>query len=160
MMPAIRKATVEDATRIAEINVYGWRMAYADVMSEQYLYGRLSVVKKALSIERALEGYYVFEENGVIKGYCLLGKTDTPNACELVALYVEPAYKRNGIGHQFMNFIKAYCVAHTLRTVQLWVLEANTPARSFYEKNGFALTGESVWLESLQLTELRYQLDL
>ena len=42
----VRQATMNDAMRIAEIVIYGWRFAYADLISETVLYKTLSVVKQ------------------------------------------------------------------------------------------------------------------
>jgi len=42
----IRRAKVDDANRIAEIHVFGWRCAYRGIVSDEYLFGKASVGKQ------------------------------------------------------------------------------------------------------------------
>ena len=61
--------------------------------------------------------------------------TDT---LEIVELYVDPYFQHCGIGEKLLTEIEQGCV----NNITLWVLEKNTIARRFYEKNGFQSTCE------------------
>lgn len=62
--------------------------------------------------------------------------SDTPSAIVLQRMYFEPSYQRQGIGQRIMGL--ALQMAHdSKKTLELEVLENNTPAISAYTKNGF-----------------------
>jgi len=48
----IRKATVEDANRLAEIHVFGWRFAYRNLISDELLFKKMNVVKRPHPLNR------------------------------------------------------------------------------------------------------------
>lgn len=43
----IRKATVEDSNRLAEIHITGWRFAYRNLIPDDYLFRTMEVVTRA-----------------------------------------------------------------------------------------------------------------
>ena len=57
-------------------------------------------------------------------------------------LAVAPAYRRQGIGRQLFAAIEAAAVEFDAEIVQLSVVPANDPARTFYEALGYLPTGE------------------
>ena len=72
----IRPANKNDAMRIAEIIVFGWRSAYGRIIDERILYKQMSVVKHYESLADILEknhNYYVYEDDEIIKGFFLFG---------------------------------------------------------------------------------------
>lgn len=48
-------------------------------------------------------------------------------------LYLDPAFRRRGIGSQFVERAKAELGA----PIRLYTFQENTPARQFYERHGF-----------------------
>lgn len=74
----IRRAKIEDAKRIAEIHVFGWRCAYRGIISDEYLFGKTSVAKRidafTKAIEEAIEEIYVCDEDGIVKAFMTIGK--------------------------------------------------------------------------------------
>lgn len=109
MNDMVRKAQLSDAERISEIIIYGWRNAYIDFLGEEALYKDMSVVKRYKTLCSTLEsdhGFYVYEENGIVKGFMRLEQCtehDEVNAMELVAIYVEPYFKGRGIGSKLIQ---------------------------------------------------------
>jgi ribosomal protein S18 acetylase RimI-like enzyme len=61
---------------------------------------------------------------------------------ELHTICIAPEHQRQGIGTAMMRQLIGEARKHD-RGVVLSVLKANTPARSFYERLGFAVTEES-----------------
>ena len=76
---------------------------------------------------------YVFEDDGIIKGFVSL-VDDT-----LAALFVSPGYQGNGIGKQLL--LKSKAMRDKL---VLTVYKENTKSVDFYAKNGFEITKEQI----------------
>lgn len=159
----VRKAQLSDAERICEIIIYGWRTAYIDFLGEEALYKDMSVVKRYKTLYTALEsdhGFYVYEENGIVKGFMRLEKCteqdEEDDVGELVAIYVEPYFKGRGIGSKLIQEAEKIAASQSQSEIRLWVLENNHSSRKFYEKNGFVATDHVKWLEKFGQNEVRY----
>ena len=76
---------------------------------------------------------YVFEKDGLIKGFVSLGEDN------LAALFVAPSSQGKGIGRQLMA--KAKDVRNNL---QLTVYKENNKSVEFYKKCGFKIIKEQV----------------
>ncbi|MBR3340797.1 MAG: GNAT family N-acetyltransferase [Clostridiales bacterium] len=128
----IRKATIEDISRIAEILVFVKRMNYRVIFrNDAVSFGEIQVIPVAeeYSNPEILDSIRVYEDEGIVKGIIrIVGK-------EVVELYVEHFFQGQGIGAKLIEFAKKeYDVKF------LWVLEKNTDAIRFYEAHGFHLT--------------------
>ncbi len=159
----VRQATMNDAMRIAEIIIYGWRFAYSGLISETVLYKTLSVVKRynaLIDVMNGDHGYYVYEEDEIVKGVFLVGDSreegDSEETLELVAIYVEPAFKHQGIGTKLIKACEVIAKSRDKKEIKLWVLEDNTSSRAFYEKNGFNALAVTKKIDQLGLMEVRY----
>jgi putative acetyltransferase len=129
----IRKAEINDISRIAEILVFVKRMNYRAIFrNDAVSFGEIQVIPVAeeYSHPEILDSIWVYEDEGIVKGLIrIVGK-------EVVELYVEHFFQGQGIGAALIEFaIKE----HDVRT--LWVLEKNTSAIRFYEAHGFHVTG-------------------
>jgi GNAT superfamily N-acetyltransferase len=70
--------------------------------------------------------------------------TPAPGArAELYAIYVRPRMWSTGTGRTLLAEVIDRTTALLYGSLSLWVLEANAKARRFYERAGFAATGES-----------------
>ncbi|MBU0927932.1 MAG: GNAT family N-acetyltransferase [Spirochaetes bacterium] len=158
----IRKAARDDAPRIAEIHVFGWRAAYRGIVPDEILFNRLSVVKRAPSIADALEAdeeTYVYED-GFVRGWMTIGDCrdeDAKDDFELWGIYVDPLLKRSGVGRALVGFCEDQARARGKRRIKLWVFKDNAPSRSFYEAMGFSTDGKEQLIEKLGAIEIRYQ---
>ena len=128
----IRKASIEDISRIAEILVFVKRMNYRVIFrNDAVSFGEIQVIPVAekYSKPEILENIWVYEADGIVKGLIRIeGK-------EVVELYVEHFFQGQGIGAELIEFaIKEHDAGF------LWVLEKNTNAIRFYEAHGFHLT--------------------
>jgi GNAT superfamily N-acetyltransferase len=80
---------------------------------------------------------------------------------ELYALYVHPAWWSTGTGGALLDQVLARASGAGYSFITLWVLQANTRARRFYERAGFAPDDASHVLDDLGgLTEIRYRRSL
>jgi len=167
----IRKTAADDADRVAEIHTEGWRQAYRGIIADSFLFGKLSVCRRAGNIRKELElgqgESYVAERGGVVAGFVVMGLSRDDDKrgegnFELWAVYTEPAMKRSGLGAEMLAFCEAEAARRGMREVSLWVLERNASARAFYEKYGYRPDGAVKVLERLpsadgvQIAEMRY----
>jgi ribosomal protein S18 acetylase RimI-like enzyme len=160
----IRKATIEDVQRIAEIHVMGWRFAYRGIISEDYLYKSMDVPKRVIAFTKGIEerhdDTYVFEENQIIKAFMTMGRcrdSDKPSCFELWGLYVDPFLVRNGIGTMLLVYCEQKALESGFKSLVIWVSEDNMIGRSFYSKMGYEFDGTRKYLDKLGVYEIRYQ---
>ena len=128
----IRKATIEDISRIAEILVFVKRMNYRSIFHDDSVsFGEIQVlpVAEEYSAPEILNNIWVYEAEGIVKG--LIRIVDK----EIVELYVEQFFQGQGIGAELIEYAKK---EHDAKF--LWVLEKNADAIRFYEAHGFHLT--------------------
>ena len=117
----IRKADIEDLSRIAEIIVFGKRVAYRHIFEDDYgSFHKLQVVdlyEEYKSNLNVLEGMLLYDD-GIVKGV-INGRPKESRIMEITDFYVEPFFVGQGI------------------------IKDNAGARKFYEMNGFANSGET-----------------
>lgn len=130
----VRKAKTSDLSRIAEIYVFNNRMNYFPIFKdEKFSFGELQVVSLVdnyFKKDEIIKNTYVFD-NGLIKGFIQIHKK------EICKIYVDTFFQSERIGEELIKY-----AIHELHADNLWALEKNTRAISFYEKHGFHLTGE------------------
>ena len=147
-MNNIRKALASDAGRIAEIIVTNYRVNfYPFFHNDEFYFKELNVLDTAAEYtdgSEALKNTFVYDD-GIVKGLIRVkGK-------EIEKLYIEPSFQSGGIGSKLLRY-----AADTLGADFLWALEYNQRGIAFYERNGFALTGEKMieddWVPLLKMT--------
>ena len=161
----IRKAGIEDAARIAEIDVTSSRFAYRDILPEEILYHELSVENRVPVYTRWITEkrfeLYVYEDpgTGTVKAMMGIGMCedgDKKEAFELHFLYVDPRYVRTGIGSEMLAFCEQKGRERDCPESVVWVLEGNGMGRSFYEKNGYRPDGKEKIFKRWNQREIRY----
>ena len=127
----IRKANINDLSRIAEIQVINYRLFFYPIFqSDAYYFGELQVPSLMKEYETQLDSLYVYDD-GVVKGFIKIEGT------YIARLFVEPFLQNGSIGSQLLDFaVKEHNADH------LWALEKNEKAIRFYERHGFFATGE------------------
>ncbi len=157
----IRKATIKDIPRIAEIIVFGKRVAYRSIFqNDEVSFNELQVVDTANTYykEPSLLEHMLVYDDGIVKG--VINQKMTENAVEICEFYVEPFFKGKGIGRELIQCVIKEAAEIKKQRIFLWVLEANLSARKFYEVSGFTPTGESCLVEGTTQTDLYYELRL
>ena len=134
MHKPIRRATSADAARLAEIEVFNYRLNFYPIFQNDWFYfDELTVpalMAQYLADEVLLANTYVYDD-GVVKGFVRL------NGQQVQKLFVEPVLQSQGIGAALLCF-----AVENQNARFLWALEKNTRAIAFYQRNGFRLTGE------------------
>ena len=161
----IRKATLRDAGKIAEIQVASWQAVYKGIFPDELLLS-LSIDKRKKLWRRGIEEgrsqFYIWEADGDIQGFAELGPPqdadkELPNDTELFAIYLKPNLYGSGTGTRFWSEIERDFRGHR---ISLWVLEKNQLGRKFYEKNGFTLdetAKKQFFWHNFNFPEVRYR---
>ena len=130
----IRKATKKDLSRIAEIYVFNNRMNYWPIFKDdEFSFGELQVVNMVdnyFGKDEILKNILVYDD-GLIKGFIQM------NGTEICKIYVDTFFQSEGIGKELIEY-----AINEYHANNLWALEKNKRAISFYKKHGFNLTGE------------------
>lgn len=131
MAERIRQAVPDDLARIAEIEIFNYRLNFYPIFQNDWFYfDELQVPKVIQQYQATLSDFFVYDD-GVVKGFIRLHRQ------EIQKLFVEPVLQGKGIGAALIRFAieeqEASC---------LWALEKNTRAISFYQRHSFRLTGE------------------
>lgn len=128
----IRKATIQDISRIAEILVFVKRINFRPIFqNDAYSFGELQVLSVAeeYASPNILNHIWVCDDNGIVKGLIRIeGK-------EIRELYVDSFFQNQGIGTELIEFAK-----HEFSVKFLWAIEKNIAAIRFYEAHGFHKT--------------------
>ena len=138
----IRVATIKDASRLAEIQIFSKRKAFRPIFqNDDVSFNEMSVLRLALyyqDVIGALDDIYVFDD-GIVKG---MMKLDCKNSIwELKELYVDPFFQGEGVGTKLMRHFLTTAKSHDVKEVYLWVLEENFAAKKFYESHGYVYKG-------------------
>lgn len=128
-MNNIRKARENDSGRIAEIEIFNYRLYFYPIFkSDEFYFSEMQVLNRIKHFSDHLNELYVYDD-GVIKAFIQIKDK------EVVKLFVEPVLHDSGIGSKLLEYaISEHDADH------LWALEKNQKAISFYESHGFHLT--------------------
>lgn len=138
----IRKANVDDARSVVEVNTYTWLTTYKGLMPDTVLKIRLKTMdqripKMAESIKEKNNVYVAVKDNKVI-GIMTYGPSRNENyaTCgEIYSIYVLEDYQGLGIGTKLFKAGIKELVSAGYHSMILNVLEGNS-AIHFYEKMG------------------------
>ena len=130
-MNNVRKADRKDLARIAEIQIFNYRLFFYPIFrSDEYYFEELQVPSLMKKYEAELDSLYVYDD-GVVKGFIKIEET------YIARLFVEPVLQNASIGSRLLEYaVTEHQADH------LWVLEKNEKAIRFYERHGFSATGE------------------
>ena len=128
----IRPARDADLERIAEIEIFNYRLNFYPIFrSDAYYFGEKTVanlMRFYRSVPETIPHTYVYDD-GVVKGFVRI------NGEVIEKLFVEPVLQNQGIGDALIRY------AVEVRGGRwLLVLEKNLRAIRFYERHGFRLT--------------------
>jgi GNAT superfamily N-acetyltransferase len=147
-MTEVRAAVPEDSYDVARVHVRSWQSAYPGLIAQEYLD---SLTPEALAgtysfgrMGLALPSTQVAVDGSTICGLATTGlcrDSDLSNFGELMAIYVDPAYVRTGVGRLLMTAARERLRRIGVTQAALWVLDGNVRARRFYERDGWSCDG-------------------
>ncbi len=142
----IRKATVEDAERIATISVLSWQHAYKDLIPKNFL-DNISLEErhknwiKGLK-EKSYRTTLVVENQNIIAGFsghrpARDDDLDPNKTGEIYAVYLDPDYMGKGFGKALLAEIFKELREQSYIDCIVWTLRDNFSAIEFYKRTGF-----------------------
>ena len=135
-MKNIRKATINDVSRIVEIVVFNYRLNFYPIFKDDdFYFNEIQVINLIDSYKEFINNMWVYDD-GAVKGVIQIENQ------ELRKIYVEPAIQGKSIGSVLLNYAINEC-----NVKYLWALEKNTRAISFYKKHGFRVTEDKKFEE-------------
>ena len=159
-------AVPEDARSVAQIHVETWRVAYATLLSSDFLDSLCVDTRETMWSQCIASGspvLLVAKEAGVVHGLLSFGasrdKGASASEAEIWALYVAPRWWSTGAGRVLWLHAKSRMLEQHYMSCSLWVFQQNARAVKFYEAAGFVRDPsppKSVELGGRQLIEVRY----
>jgi ribosomal protein S18 acetylase RimI-like enzyme len=139
----LRAARAGDAEAIAILHTDSWRRTYRGMMTDEFLDGgalanRQRVWRERLGGSDPRQFVCVAEDGPGIVGFiCAFADHDPIWGSYIDNLHVAYGRQRRGLGRALMREVAGWLDAVQPDTgVWLWVMEANTPARGFYDRLG------------------------
>ena len=130
----IREAKLDDLARIAEIEVFNYRLNFYHIFQDDTFYFQeMQVLNVINENKKRLGQLWVFDEDGVVKGFMWV------DSQQIKKLFVEPVLQSRGIGSKLLEY-----AVDKLGATYLWALEKNTRAIAFYQRHGFQTTEEKM----------------
>lgn len=155
----IRRADRQDIPRIAEIIIFGKRVAYRSIFQNDHVsFNELQVVDLYKQYEhdpKALEEMLLYDD-GIIKGV-INGLPVDDNTIEITDFYVEPFFVGQGIGTMLIEHMIQEAGKRKFQKIILWVIKDNVKARKFYETNGFVNSGKTCIIEGTDKEDCCYE---
>ena len=133
----IRKAKLDDLARIAEIEVFNYRLNFYPIFKDDSFYfGEMQVLNVTQTNKSHMDQLWVYDDNGIVKGFLWVDDK------QIKKLFVEPVLQSQGIGAKLLEH-----AVSELGATYLWALEKNTRAIAFYKRHGFMVTDEKMFEE-------------
>lgn len=157
----LRKAIMQDVSRIAEIIVFGKRVAYRPIFNNDFVsFNELQVInliEEYRNNPTVIDNMLVYDD-GIIKG--VINRVFEDDTVEICEFYVEPFFRGKGIGKELIQQVILEARMSKKNKIFLWVIEDNLSARKFYESNGFKANGKTCLIEGTTKTDMCYELTL
>ena len=143
MMLQLRIAGYNDFIAISQLHAQSWKVAYRGILSDHYLDYEVDAERLKYWTSRrddipANQQIIVAEIDNKIIGFSCFYLDDSDEFGSLIDnLHVLQPYQKTGAGRELMKAsaetIERLAIS---RKMYLWVFEANTNARAFYERVG------------------------
>jgi GNAT superfamily N-acetyltransferase len=145
---AVRPASLADATEIARVQTRSWQSSYRGILPDSILdtmdpERRIGSRREILQDSGALNLVAYDTTHGDLVGFANAGPSRRQGQLvgELYEIYILDRAKRYGLGRELFDVVSDWCRSRHMATMIVWVLEANTHARRFYEAMGGQVSG-------------------
>ena len=151
----------DDLLAISRIYALSWKAAYRGILPDAYL-DTLREDRWApfLKDPKDIRSLVMIKDTQFIGTASVCPARDPKMAGwgELVSIYLLPEHYDKGLGKPLLEAALAELERMGFKDIYLWVLRDNSRARRFYEKNGFADSGEtgSYEISGESIPEVKY----
>jgi GNAT superfamily N-acetyltransferase len=161
---SLRAATLADATLIASIHSASWQATYRGLLPDSFLDGEVAGERAAywearLRAPGEERRMVVIAElaDAPIGFMCVERQPESAWGVLLDNLHALPGYQGIGAGKLLMRAAQDWAREQGEKQMYLYVLEGNTPAIGFYERQGWQFVGaEPDHMGGVDITALRY----
>ena len=155
----IRPATADDAEELVRANELAWNAGMAQVVDKRLdelapFEGRVTRYREGIAAVPPGTRLWVAEREGRIVGHANVVVEEARG--ELSALYVVPEEWGSGVAAALHAEAVAGMRELGAAEAILWVVEGNTRARRFYEREGWSADGETK-SSMFDIREVRYR---
>lgn len=148
----LRPMSTADIERVAALHVASWRTAYRGIFTDAYLDTAAEAERRAhwtrrLATPMPAHAGVVAEQHGVPVAFLyLIADADPARGTLLDNLHVTPGARGAGLGRRLLARAAAEIDERAWpRGLHLWVFNANTGARRFYERHGALVVDRTVY---------------
>ncbi len=160
----LRPATPADAGLIAAIHSSSWQATYRGLLPDDFLDGEVTRERAAYWQARLnapgadRRSVVIAERSGEPIGFvCVEQQPDSAWGVLLDNLHALPGHQGIGVGKLLLRAAIDWTAAQGENQLYLYVLEGNTPAIGFYERQGWQFAGaEPDHMGGVDITALRY----
>ncbi len=161
----VRPAVVADAATLADIHVTSWQVTYRGVFDEGFLEGLDRRRRESWFADLLARGgvNLLVEPDDQPVAFCWFGDPFAPEEeggwAELYSIYAHPDHWGMGHGYRLLAHAESEMIEAGYDRALLWVLDRNSQARAFYERQGWELAN-GIKLERIggtPITEVRYE---
>lgn len=145
----IERAKLGDEAILAYIQTESWKAGFKDILPADILcrctqMDRVTAMYRRDLVRNTGNGYLlkVGGDPHCIAWWDATREKDMPGYAELICIHSLQNRWRNGYGSKMMDAVLRDIGAAGYAKVMLWVFEANTRARRFYEAQGFTTSGK------------------
>lgn len=147
----IRDIKFEDIPKVVDIQINGWKNAYIGIIDDDYLdslHSEYNLRIQKMQNNYMDNGFIVAELDNQVVGFCRYifdnsNSKEIVNAdCEMSALYIEPALKRQGIGTALFKYVMNKFKKQNKSHMILWCFKDNKASIAFYKKMGGTIIKE------------------
>lgn len=142
--PGLRPWTPADCAVVRAIAWESWKATYGSFIPEADLrefhethFADREILHKIL--EPSIHGF-IAAWDGADVAYMIVSLPAEEHRCYISSIHVRSAYQGKGIGRALMAEARQCARASGLDRIWLGVMVENTPARAWYERNGFLFT--------------------
>ncbi len=142
-MLQLRQAAFNDFITISQVHAQSWKNAYRGILNDHYLDHDVDAERLEYWISKRDETpvnqrIVLAEMDGTIIGFSCFYLDDSDEFGSLIDnLHVLPPFQKTGAGRQLMKASAEIMEQSAIsKKMYLWVFEANTNARAFYERVG------------------------
>lgn len=155
-----RQADLPDADMLGYIYYESWMSTVRELLPARYLEpytpdALADAMYRLMGTTYA--DYFLIDIGGEPSGFGAVDYQSDPQVGEITHLFLLPAYVGKGYGGEALCYLLDHLKARGKASAALWVNTSNERAVRFYERQGFAPTGEERELYmGVQQTERRY----
>ncbi|WP_322047037.1 GNAT family N-acetyltransferase [Paraburkholderia sp. J67] len=166
---SLRPATAADAPLLAAMHAASWQATYRqllpadflerDVTAERAAYWRARMQAPGEERRLVLIAELEVQPDGrePVGFVCVERQPESPWGVLLDNLHALPAHQGIGVGKRLMEAAQAWAREQGEAQLYLYVLDGNTPAIAFYERQGWKYSGaEPDHMGGIDITALRY----